>query len=144
MSRSRLADPRGFSLPELLVLVMIVGILAAVALAAFLSQQGKAHDADAKSAVATAATAMEDYNSDRAGYGGATPAQLVAIEPGLRRARGLSVQADHWTYTVSVVSAGPGGAFSMERRADGEIVRDCTHPGAGGCGDRTDAQGNRW
>jgi type IV pilus assembly protein PilA len=129
---------------ELLVMVLIVGILAAITLATFINQRAKAQDADAKSAVATAATAMEDWNSDRDGYAGATPAKLVRLEPGLGRARGLSVRAGTFTYNVSVDSAGPGGTFSMERRANGEILRDCSNPGAGGCGDRQDAYGNRW
>jgi len=145
MVRSRSAGSEdGFTLVELLVVILIIGILAAVAMGAFLAQRGKAQDADAKASVSTAAKAMETWYTDRGGYDGATPAELAQIEPSLGRARGLDVQSTPTTYTVSVDSAGDGGTFSVERKATGDILRDCTRPGLGTCRDQPDAQGNRW
>jgi prepilin-type N-terminal cleavage/methylation domain-containing protein len=144
MSRSRLAASEGFTLVELLVVILIIGILAAVGLGAFLAQRGKAQDANAKASVATAAKAMEAWNTEHSGYDGATPAGLVRIEPSLGQARNLNVESAPRTYTVSVDSAGDGGTFSIERRSTGELVRDCTHPGLGTCHDTADAHGDRW
>ena len=62
--RSRVQDEKGFTLIELLVVILIIGILAAIALPAFLNQRGKAQDAEAKSAVRTAQTAMETFYTD--------------------------------------------------------------------------------
>ncbi len=66
--RSRAQDEKGFTLIELLVVILIIGILAAIALPAFLNQRGKAQDAEAKSAVRTAQTAMETWYTDEQDY----------------------------------------------------------------------------
>jgi type IV pilus assembly protein PilA len=145
MARSRPARSEdGFTLVELLVVMLVIGILAAVGMGTFLAQRGKAQDADAKGAVSTAAKAMETWATDHGGYDGATPADLTKIEPSLGKARGLNVQSTPTSYKVSVDSAGDGGTFSIERLGTGDIVRDCTHPGLGTCRDSVDAQGNRW
>jgi type IV pilus assembly protein PilA len=133
MLRSRLKADEGFTLVELLVVVLIIGVLASIAMGAFLSQRGKAQDANAKASASTAAKAMEAWGTDHGGYGGATAADLTAVEPSLSSARGLTVVTTVKTYTVSVDSAGQGGSFSIERRATGELVRSCTRPGAGSC-----------
>jgi prepilin-type N-terminal cleavage/methylation domain-containing protein len=145
MSRSRLAAADdGFTLVEILVVMLIIGILAAIGMGAFLNQRGKAQDAHAKSAVSTAAKAVNVWNTEHGTYDGADPADLVKIEPTLAEASGLAVEGGAETYKVSVDSAGQGGTFSIERTDTGELVRDCTNPGAGACLDETDALGSRW
>ena len=52
-------DESGFSLIELVVVILIVGLLAAIAIPTFLSQASKANDAAAKAQARTAQTAAE-------------------------------------------------------------------------------------
>jgi prepilin-type N-terminal cleavage/methylation domain-containing protein len=145
MLRSRLRADDGFTLVELLVVTLIVGVLAAIGLATLLNQRGKAQDAEAKTTVVTGAKAIEAYGTDHGDYEGATAEDLSKIEPSLGQARNLTVTSTNTTYSVRVEStAAQGAAFSIERTADGESIRGCTLPGTGGCHSTADARGNRW
>jgi len=147
MQRFRLRADDGFTLVELLVAILIIGILVAISLATFLNQRGKAQDAEAKTAAVTAAKAIEAYaaNESGNGYAGATTADLAKEEASLSQARGLTVTSTATSYTVSVDSvAAPGAKFSIQRADDGQSVRECTLPGTGDCKATADARGNRW
>ncbi len=70
--RNRAQGQEGFTLIELLVVILIIGILAAVAIPAFLNQKGKANDANVKTDINTAQTALETFYTDNQTYVGAT------------------------------------------------------------------------
>jgi type IV pilus assembly protein PilA len=71
---------RGFALIELLVVLLILSILAAIAIPVYLGQREKAEDAAAKSAVRSAMVAIESAYVDSHDFTAILDSHLVAIE----------------------------------------------------------------
>jgi type IV pilus assembly protein PilA len=134
--RQRMAsEESGFTLVELLVVMLILGLLAAIAIPSFFNQRDKAHDASAKEAVRTAETAMETYATDNGGsYSGATAAKLKTIESTLNNANlaDPTVPAAGTSYSVSVTSS-TNNVFTINRAATGITSLTCTTTGTAGC-----------
>lgn len=135
--RERSGSESGFTLVELLVVMLILGILAAIAIPAFFNQRDKAQDAEAKASVRATQTALETFATDNNGsYAGAEFADLADIEGSLNDAPNEPViVAGQDTYTISVEAEGTETTFTVEREATGDLVYTCDAPGDGGCPD---------
>jgi type IV pilus assembly protein PilA len=64
----RLNGEKGFTLVELLVVIVIIGILVAIAIPVFLSQRGAAQDRSIESDVRNVLPVMETYYADNNAY----------------------------------------------------------------------------
>jgi type IV pilus assembly protein PilA len=128
-------EERGVTLVELLVVLIIIGLLAAIVIAAFTNQQDKAHDADAKTHARSAQTAMESFFVDMKSYAGVTRADLEEQQTALKDASNLAiVTATSNEYEIEVASDSTNPVtFRVHRLPTGTIERTCSPASTGGC-----------
>ena len=104
----------GFSLIELMITIVVVGILAAIALPAYTNQLRKSSRAEAQSFMTTAAGNQQQYLLNRRAYASSF-ADLGATVP------------DDLTgkYTLAVAASnGPPPSFTVTATAVGDQARD--------------------
>jgi type IV pilus assembly protein PilA len=129
--RPAVSDEQGFTLVELLVVVLCIGILAAMAIPSFLNQRQKAQDGAAKSDARTAQTAAETFYINDQTYP-TSAAQLQSIESALNNANITTVTGGATTYTITVTSKSTN-TYTISRSATGIITRTCAPAGKGAC-----------
>jgi type IV pilus assembly protein PilA len=143
MRRQPIRDQHGFTLVEILVVILLVAILAMIALPSFLGQRTKAQDSEAQGTIRTAQMALATYETNHDTFD-ASRADLEKIEPAISEATtGFDVDGTSTTYEITERSES-GTTFTLERDADGVITRDCSAHAQGLCRAQPDDTGNRW
>lgn len=144
----------GFTLVELLIAVVVVGILAAVALPSFVDSVRKSRRTDAFAALSAVQQAQERWRSNRAAYASSLTAAATDDPPGLglpgASAKGyytLAISdATATGYTVTATAnegtsqAGDGNCRRLRVRVAGGNI---FYGSAGASGDFDESAGNR-
>jgi len=130
----RVRAEHGFSLIEVLVVILVIGILAAIALPLFIGQRSKGQDADAKSNARNIVSSLEAYYANERKYTDAEKSQELT-KSGIPLGTGkgkvdLTVNSD--TYTV-VAHSQSDAKFTIAKDSDGKLSRSCDKTGEGGC-----------
>jgi len=113
----------GFTLIELMIVIAIIGILAAIAIPQFSAYRTRSYNAAAEADLRNAATAQEAYYVDNqvyltsatsligATYGFYTSAG-VSVPAGSAGAQGYTMTAYHTSGNKTYTLAGPGGSVT--------------------------------
>ena len=123
------------------MVILIIGILAAIAIPSFLNQRTKANDASAKELARTAETTMETSATDNGGSYALMkePKSLQEIEKSIpieevNGAGYLSAAVGTATeYTVTASAGKSSGNTYTITNKEGVVTRTCATAGKGGC-----------
>ena len=143
----RRRDEDGFTLIELMVVVLIIGILIAIAIPTFLGARQRAQDRAAQSSLRNALTNAKAIYTDHEDYSNATAASLASAEPSLtflEATAGSSTGPTNISVSEGAVGSTTWAAAALSKSGKCFYLKDSTNgPGTQfGTGDGTTCKGS--
>ena len=128
--RGRGTDERGFTLIELMVVVLIIAILIAIAIPTFLGAKERAQDKASQSSLRNALINAKGIYTDTESYVGVTAAALLAAEPSLTFNAAGVPSSDPKNVSVASPSATEWVAAALSKSGKCFAIKDTiTGPG---------------
>ena len=98
---------QGFTIVELLIVIVVIGILAAITIVAYNGIQSRSKTAHAQSAASTAIKKIEAYNSEKASY------PVISTDLTGASAAGTSYQLTGTTFVAAMGTTPPSSPSSL-------------------------------
>jgi len=154
LRRRQLAKDAGFTLIELMVVVLVIAILLAIAIPTFLGARSRAQDTQAKSSARNALSNAAVIFTDNQSYSGADATGLGTAEPSLTYsaagtastgAKNVSVSAASSTWSAAVLSSS-GTCFEVKTDSNGTVTynKHTTPASCTGTDAATNATASTW
>ena len=121
----RLRGEEGFTLTELLIVMVVIGILVAIAIPSYLGYRERAIRSTAWSDLRQAVPAAEAYRNDNGTYAGMTRAGLLALNIGLAPTVEVAAASDAG-YCLTVTVEGQAWSLSGPGPTPADLVPNAT------------------
>ncbi len=123
-------SPSGFTLIELMIVVAIIGVLAAIALPKFADLVTKSKESAVKGSLGSVRSALTIYYSDTEGLFPATGSLALALTAGskyLRELPFIQIPGKHENLNSVASALDDTGDWLYASQVEGHVAVNCTH-----------------